>query len=102
MDRLAMLQKMASAKPDDPFPQYGLAMELDKQGRGEDARAAFEALVDRHPDYVASYLMYGNLLRKLGDDAAAVGIYDRGIEVASQAGNEHAASELQAAKAELP
>ena len=40
MDRLAMLEKMVAAKPDDPFPKYGRAMELKKLGRNDEARAA--------------------------------------------------------------
>ncbi len=96
-----MLRKMAAAKPDDPFPAYGLAMELAKQGHSDDARATFADLVQRHPSYVPSYLMYGNLLSKLGhrDDAAAV--LHAGIEAAGAAGDDHARSELQAAADEL-
>ena len=74
MDRLGMLRKMAASKPGDPFPSYGLAMELVKQGEHDEARTTFAGLTERHPDYVATYLMYGNLLVSLGarDDAAAV------------------------------
>jgi tetratricopeptide (TPR) repeat protein len=97
MDRLAMLRQMATAKPDDPFPKYGLAMELRKRGDNEEARAAFEQLVTAHPDYVAAYLMFGGLLVELGDKTRAVEIYARGIEVATRCGNSHAAGELDAA-----
>ena len=31
MDRLPLLRKMAEARPGDPFPRYGLAMELAKR-----------------------------------------------------------------------
>ena len=97
-----MLEQMASAKPDDPFPQYGLAMELRKRGELERARATFEQLAQRHPGYVATYLMFGNLLVEIGDKEAAAQTYDRGIEVATAAGDDHAAGELTAARAELP
>ena len=102
VDRLAMLENLASAKPDDPFLRYGLAMELRKQGESQRARDVFAQLVTDHPDYVATYLMYGNLLVELGDKAAAARIYERGVEAANEAGNEHAAGELAAARAELP
>ncbi len=102
MDRLAMLQKMVETRPDDPFPRYGLAMELRKAGRLVDARRVFEELVERHPGYVAAYLMFGNLLAELGEQDAAATIYTRGIEAARQAGDAHAASELEAARAGLP
>lgn len=102
MDRLAMLRTMVQTKPTDPFPRYGLAMELAKQGQNEEARSEFETLVQQHPDYVATYLMFGNLLRKLGDEQAAASIYEQGMQAADRAGDAHAHSELQGARAELP
>lgn len=96
-----MLRQMASAKPDDPFPKYGLAMELRKQGHAEEACAAFEQLVGKHPDYVATYLMFGGLLVERDEKDRAAEIYRRGIEVATRAGNAHAASELEAALHQL-
>ncbi len=101
MDRLGMLRRMAAAKPDDPFPAYGLAMELTKQGEREEARSTFSALVQRHPDYVPCYLMFGNLLAKIGERDDAARIYAAGIEAANRAGDDHARGELQAAADEL-
>lgn len=101
IDRLAMLRQMAERAAGDPFPQYGLAMELRKRGDHEGAAAAFAVLAERHPGYVAAYLMYGNLLRELGRTDDAVAIYDRGMDVAAKAGDQHAAGELQSARAEL-
>jgi cytochrome c-type biogenesis protein CcmH/NrfG len=98
MDRLAMLRQMVTAKPDDPFPKYGLAMELRKRGDHQEACSAFEQLVDAHPDYVASYLMFGGLLVEIGDKARAAEIYARGFEIATRVGNAHAAGELDAAR----
>jgi tetratricopeptide (TPR) repeat protein len=100
-DRLAMLRQMAERAAGDPFPQYGLAMELRKRGAHDEAVLAFEQLATRHPAYVPGYLMHGNLLRELGrtDDARAV--YDRGIEAAMRSGDSHAQGELESARAEL-
>jgi tetratricopeptide (TPR) repeat protein len=97
MDRLGMLEKLIVSKPDDPFPRYGLAMELKKLGRHEEAVQAFEQLSRAHPSYVPTYLMFGNLLEALGRAPAAIEVYTRGIEAARAAGNDHAAGELQAA-----
>ncbi len=101
-DRLAMLQQLAVRTPGDPFPQYGLAMELRKRGEHPGAAAAFAELALRHPAYVPCYLMYGNLLRELGRNDEAASVYERGIEAADAAGDQHAKGELQAARAELP
>lgn len=101
VDRLAMLRQMAEGRPDDPFPSYGLAMELRKQGQREQARDVFETLMERHPDYVATYLMAGNLWEELGDRDRARAIYARGMDVARAAGDEHTLEELGAAHAGL-
>lgn len=98
MDRLGMLEKMVAAKPDDPFPRYGLAMEYKKLGRNEDAVAAFAELASRHAAYVPAYLMHGNLLEAMGRPAQALEVYTSGIDVAGAAGDEHAVSELAAAR----
>ncbi len=100
--RLAMLQQLVAKTPADPFPRYGLAMELKKLGRAQEARVAFGELIEHHPGYVAAYLMYGNLLRELGELGEAAAIYDRGAEAALAAGNHHAHDELVSARAELP
>jgi predicted Zn-dependent protease len=101
MDRLAMLRQMVERAPGEPFPRYGLAMELKKRGELEAACAEFDRLVAEHPGYVPSYLMYGGLLRELDRAGEAAAILDRGIEAAEAAGDGHAASELAAARAEL-
>jgi tetratricopeptide (TPR) repeat protein len=101
MDRLALLRQMADRTPGDPFPRYGLAMELKKQGDEAAARAAFDDLVDNHPTYVPTYLMYGGYLQERGDLQAAAKILDRGIAAARDADDAHALSELEGARAEL-
>jgi predicted Zn-dependent protease len=101
VDRLAMLRQMAERSPADPFPRYALAMELKKHGATDEARAAFAALLQSHPGYVPTYLMYGNLLVALGDTPAAADVLERGIAAAESAGDAHAASELRGALAGL-
>ena len=100
-NRLAMLEQMVAAKPDEAFPRYGLAMEYRKLGRHEDAAAAFAELAERCPDYVPGYLMHGNLLEQMERREQAAAVYDRGVEVAAAAGDDHAVSELRAARSGL-
>lgn len=92
-----MLEKMVVAKPDDPFPRYGLAMEYKRLGRHDEAVGAFEQLVRSHPSYVPAYLMFGNLLEALARPEQASEVYQRGLEAARAAGDDHALGELQAA-----
>jgi tetratricopeptide (TPR) repeat protein len=98
MDRLAMLLKMVAAKPDEPFVRYGLAMEYRKLTRTDEAIAAFDTLIDRHPDYVPAYLMFGNMLDGLGRREQAILVYERGLAAAEQSGDDHALGELRAAR----
>ena len=101
MDRLAMLEKMVAAQPGEPFVRYGLAMEYRKLGRAQEAREAFEKLLENHPEYLAGYLMAGNHLAELGEKVQAKQVYERGIEVARAASDGHTEGELEVALTEL-
>jgi len=100
IDRAATFRGFIAKRPDDPFPRYGLAMELRARGELEASSSAFAELIAGFPAYVPSYLMAGGVLAQLGrrDDAAAC--YRRGIEVATGT-DSHAQKELEAALDEL-
>jgi len=101
MSRLETLRRLASQRPDDPFPQYGLAMELRRTGANDEALAAFHALETSAPDYVPQYLMHGQLLAELGRKPDARAVFERGATAAARKGDGHAASELKGALEEL-
>jgi tetratricopeptide (TPR) repeat protein len=101
MDRVATFKSFIERSPKDPFPRYGLAMELKGQGKLEEARAAFAELIESFPDYVPTYLMAGGTLAALGQRDEAASIYRTGIEVAGRRGDHHARGELETALAEL-
>jgi tetratricopeptide (TPR) repeat protein len=100
MDRIASFRSFISRSPSDPFPRYGLAMELKSQGKLADAWAEFEQLLASFPDYVPTYLMAGGTLAALGRKAEAAEIFRRGVEVATRSGDAHARRELEDALAE--
>ncbi len=100
MDRLAMLEKMVREGATDPFVRYALAMEYRRAGRIDEAIAGFAALVEAAPDYVPTYLMYGQTLLAAGRAEEARAIFEKGIVAARAAGDEHAESELSEALAE--
>ncbi len=101
MDRIATFRTFISRTPTDPFPRYGLAMELKTQGQLAEAWAAFEELIVQFPDYVATYLQAGGTLVALGRKDDAAGIYRKGIEVATTRGDQHARRELEGALLEI-
>jgi tetratricopeptide (TPR) repeat protein len=96
-----MLLGFIQQKPEDPFPRYALAQEYKNAGRLEEARATFEELMARMPDYTATYLHAGNVLVALGSTAEAFEVYRRGVEVCGRRGDAHARGELESALATL-
>ena len=66
------------------------------------AQQHFESLLSAHPDYVAGYFQYGQMLGKLARNDEARRTLLTGIETARRIGDQHAASEMEAALAQLP
>ena len=97
MDRIATFRRFIEARPTDPFPRYGLAMELRSQERLPEAVVAFEELIATCPDYVPTYLMAGTTLAKAGDKVRAKDVMQVGCEVATRKGDRHALGELETA-----
>jgi tetratricopeptide (TPR) repeat protein len=100
--RLEAFRKIVERSPDDPFARYSLAMAHRGAGQLEHAARAFEELARRAPGYVPTYLMWGQTLEMQGRGDEAAPVYDRGIQAARQAGNDHALSELTQAREALP
>jgi tetratricopeptide (TPR) repeat protein len=100
--RLEMLQNLIARGAKDPFVHYAYAMELRGQGRADDALAAFEAVREKFPDYVPTYLMAGQLAAEQAAYARAREFLIAGLAAAKTAGDDHATSELSSALATLP
>jgi tetratricopeptide (TPR) repeat protein len=101
MPSLEVLRKFVDKSPNDPFPRYGLAMELKKLGQKDEAEAVFAELEQRNPQYVPQYLMRANNLGELGRNADARQVLVRGIQAAQEKRDGHALGELQQALASL-
>ena len=96
-----MLEEYVAAHLGDAFARYGLALECVKSGEHDAAVRHFEELIAQHPNYVAAYFHYGQLLAGLQRTDEAKRILSTGIVVAQKAGDTHARDEMQAALAEL-
>jgi len=96
--RLVVFRQFLERSPDDPFARYSLAMGHRSAGQGEAAAREFDELARRRPDYVPTYLMWGQTLEALDRHQEAAGAYDRGIEAARAARNDHALAELSQAR----
>lgn len=95
--RLEFFIKMTASGSADPMAWYGLAMEYRSLERHDEALATFEALRTQNPEYVAMYLMCGQMLEKLGRQDDARAWLTSGLQAAQKKGDAHAASELEAA-----
>jgi tetratricopeptide (TPR) repeat protein len=100
VDRVATFRTFIARKPEDPFPRYGLAMELKSRGELEASAAAFDELLAAFPDYVPTYLMAAGVFGDVGRKDDALATLRRGVEVATAKGDGHAKKELEAALAE--
>lgn len=99
--RREKLQEFLAAHPGDAFAQYGLAIELAKEGENDAAIRAFQDLLTAHSDYVTGYFQLGQLFARIGRAAEAKQTLQSGIEVANRAGDSHASSEMAAALEEI-
>src|SRR5713226_9341443 len=99
--RRQLLEDFVAKKPDDAFSRYGLAMECMNSGDPTAADTHFHALLDRHPDYIPAYLMYGQLLARQSRISEAQQILSIGIAAATKKGDQHARSEMEALLTEL-
>lgn len=95
--RLAFLEKVTKEGSRDPLAWYGLAMEYRKLERWDEALQTFSVLRTEQPDYVAMYLMCGQMLAELSRIEEARTWFEAGIDRARAKGDSHAVSELESA-----
>jgi len=80
VDRIEKLKEFLKINPADSFVQHALALEHIKLGDDEQARALFEELLNRQPDYVGSYYHLAKLLERNGKTEEAISVYEKGME----------------------
>jgi tetratricopeptide (TPR) repeat protein len=101
MGRIEKILEMLAANPADSFLQHALALEHIKLGNEEDARLLFEEILNREPGYIGSYYHLGKLLERTDKNEEAIKWYEKGMEEAKKAGDNHALGELRGAYEEL-
>lgn len=100
-DRISKLREFLKDNPQDNFLRHALALEYIKQERDQEARALFETILTQSPDYIGSYYHLAKLLEKMQEKQLAIEWYEKGMQAAKQAGDQHAYNELQAAYEDL-
>ena len=94
MSRIADLEAMLDAQPDDPFLIYALAREYESQQGTMQALLMYEHLVTNYPDYIATYYHYAKLLFGAGNRREALRLLQNGIEAGKRNKDMHATSEM--------
>lgn len=93
--RLQKLLEFYNNEPNDPFLKYALATEYLSANDLPAALSYFEDLKNNHESYVGTYYHLGGLYEKLGRKEDAISTYQKGMQVAREARDNHAFSELQ-------
>lgn len=101
MDRIAKLKEYMKTAEKDSFLQHALALEYIKTGNDEEAKKLFNEILKREPTYIGSYYHLGKLLERTGDTAKALRVYERGMQEAIAANDNHSYAELQGAYEDL-
>jgi len=99
--RRQMLEEFVTAKPNDAFARYGLAVDCANAGDAAEADRHFKTLLTNHPEYIAAYFQYGQFLARTGRTDEARSTLTTGIATALRTGDDHARSEMEAALADL-
>lgn len=87
--------------PNDNFLRHALALEYIKLGNDNEAKVLFENILNESPDYVGSYYHLGKLLERQGEATAAIEWYEKGMQQAKAANDNHVYNELLAAYEDL-
>lgn len=87
--------------PNDCFLNHALALEYVKTGDEPNAKACFEKNLAHDPSYVATYYHLGKLLERIGQQDEAIAVYEKGMQAARAAADNHSYNELQSAYEDL-
>ena len=93
-DRLEQLSKLYDADPNDPFCTYGIALEHAKAQRYDEALEWLDKTLGLDSQYCYAFYQKAKALSAMGQDGAAREILKIGMETATQAGDDHARSEM--------
>jgi tetratricopeptide (TPR) repeat protein len=99
--RLQMLLELLESTPDDSFLLFALAKEYEGLNNPEKAMEYYLELVKKDPNYVGVYYHLGKAYEAKRQWKTAYLTYEKGMEVAGKANDQHARQELAAARLNL-
>lgn len=98
---IQLLKRFLDKDPHDSFTRFALAMEYKKAGQLDLAEHTYLELVVKDPEYVGTYYHLGMIYSLSDNKEKARKVFEDGIQIATQANDNHAASELRQALMEL-
>ena len=101
MSRREKLIEMLRDEPLDDFLNYAVACEDIRDGLADQAIRRLRELNARSPDYVPAWFRLGQVLAEVGEVEVACDVLEKGIRIASRAGDTHAAGEMSEFRASL-
>lgn len=101
MSRLEQITKMLADDPNDTFLLFALAKEYESVNQVEKAISTYLNLRQIDPQYVGLYYHLAHLYTTAENKPEALTIYQEGIKIAREIGDQHALSELLNAKTNL-
>ena len=99
--RLDKLLEMLTKQPDDPFLIYAVGFEYEAVGEETRAMDYYFMIIEGHPDYLPVYYQAGLLQAKLGFNAKATQLLERGIELSKTQKDRKTENELKMALEDL-
>lgn len=93
MNRLDQLLNFLKEDPNDPFTLYAIATEYLNIDLYE-ARKYFEILLNKFPEYLATYYHAGKVYEELNERELALHTYEKGINLAKKKNESLALREL--------
>ena len=100
-ERIARLQEFLAKDPNDSFTRYAVAMEYAGQGNHGSAITALEELLQRDGTYIPAYHQLGVLYERAKRLNEASVVLRKGISVARNQNELHAAEEMEEALNDL-
>lgn len=99
--RRAKIEAMLQDEPQDVFLRYSLAMEMQSEGEVDEALNLFRTLSEETPPHVPAFFRSAQLLADQDEVDSARDFLRRGIDVARDQGDAHAAAEMSEMLADL-
>lgn len=100
--RREKIEEFLKDRPNDPFLLYSLALEDVADGDDGAAVEQLDVVIGADPEYVPAYLQKGLILSRLERYEEALQVLEKGVPIAQNAGDLHAAGEMQGAIDALP